>query len=154
MKSLTGSILFLFLVPPIIAGCQHHQDEEKSEAFASELALVDSLMLEQQEAWNQYNLESYMQSYHNSDSLLFIGTRGMSYGWKTTLSNYQKSYSTPEEMGRLLFENKKMEQINKNAIWVAGRWNLFRKTDTLQGSYLLVWKKINGQWKIVADHSS
>lgn len=122
--------------------------------IAADIEKVETLMEEQQTAWNNGSLEDFMIPYSHSDSLVFIGSRGLNYGWEATLSNYKKSYPSEERMGKLLFENEKIEQIDEAAIWIAGRWNLFRDMDTLKGSYLLVWEKINGEWKIVADHSS
>ena len=145
IKQIPTLCFFLLL---LLSACSNEGYEK------NEIATVQSLMNEQEKAWNNGDLEEFMAAYKNSDSLVFIGSRGLSYGWATTLSNYKKSYGTKSKMGRLLFENEKLERIGNSAIWVAGRWNLFRETDTLNGSYLLVWEKINGEWKIVADHSS
>lgn len=120
---------------------------------AGELAEIKRLMQEQQDAWNEGDMAGYMQAYWSSDSLLFIGRRGMHYGWQTTLDNYRQSYPDRAQMGELLFENKQMRLTDPHSAWVAGRWNLFRESDTLKGSYLLVWEKIDGAWKIIADHS-
>ena len=95
-----------------------------------------------------------MQAYWKSDSLTFIGSRGITYGWQTTLENYRKSYGNAELMGTLQFDNDRIEILQDSSAMVTGRWNLFRSADTLSGSYLLVWKRINGEWKIIADHSS
>ncbi len=111
-------------------------------------------MQQQEKDWNEGSLEGFMSAYWKSDSLLFIGSRGLTYGWSTTLDNYRKSYKNKALMGYLVFENKEIETLGNAHAWAAGRWHLFRESDTLQGSYMLVWEKIEGQWKIVADHSS
>lgn len=115
---------------------------------------ISDLMEAQERSWNDGDLEAYMAAYWKSDSLMFIGSRGIQYGWSTTLSNYRKSYSNRELMGVLKFENQETKPLGNEAAWVAGKWYLFRTSDTLSGSYLLVWKYLNGEWKIVADHSS
>mgnify|MGYP000666344818 FL=1 len=130
------------------------QNPEVERESTRDIEKVESLMQAQQTAWNEGSLEDFMLPYIKSDSLVFIGSKGLNYGWMKTLANYKKSYPTKERMGKLLFENQKIEKINDAAIWIAGRWNLFRDNDTINGSYLLVWQKINGEWKIVADHSS
>lgn len=144
-------IVYSIFLIGVFASCQQAPEDPNQ---AKEIQEVQSIMDKQQIAWNEGSLENFMIPYIKSDSLVFIGSRGLNYGWDTTLSNYKKSYSTKDQMGKLLFENEKIEQIGKSAIWIAGRWNLFRDQDTLKGSYLLVWKKIDGKWKIVADHSS
>jgi ketosteroid isomerase-like protein len=37
---------------------------------------------------------------------------------------------------------------------VIGKWHLKREAGDLSGHFTLLWKKIKGQWLIVADHSS
>ncbi len=97
-----------------------------------------------------------MESYWKSDSLQFIGNRGVNYGWQTILDNYKKSYSTPEEMGTLKFENVSVQQIDVSTVFVMGKWSLERDTvlANLKGHYSLLWQRKNGEWVIIADHSS
>lgn len=144
-------IIYSIILLGLFSSCQEPGSRTNEKV---EIEKVQSLMNQQQTAWNSGNLEEFMIPYFQSDSLVFIGSRGLNYGWNKTLSNYKKTYDSREKMGTLLFENEKVERIGESAIWIAGRWNLFRTNDTLNGSYLLVWKKIDGEWKIVADHSS
>ncbi|RYY67829.1 MAG: DUF4440 domain-containing protein, partial [Chitinophagaceae bacterium] len=39
----------------------------------------------QQKAWNNGDLVSFMDTYWKSDSLMFIGKSGVTYGWQNTL---------------------------------------------------------------------
>lgn len=120
----------------------------------AELKAIQGLMDEQQVAWNDGDLTGFMQPYWKHDSLKFIGKRGITYGWQSTLDNYQKNYSTREEMGQLKFTNFDMEVLSDSTAFVIGQWQLFRNTDTLSGYYTLLWKKHDNGWHIVADHSS
>lgn len=114
-----------------------------------------SLVLEKQvDSWNKGDIEAYMQGYWNSDSLVFIGSKGLQYGWKTTLENYKKAYPTMEKMGQLSFEIIEMEVNSESNAVVIGKWQLQRETDKPMGNFSLFWKKINGDWKIIMDHSS
>lgn len=108
----------------------------------------------QETNWNIGNIPAYMEGYWNNDSLLFIGSKGPTYGYQQTLKNYLKSYPTPEKMGKLTFEIIKIDLISKTDAFVVGKWRLDRKTDVLKGHYTLLWRKIEGKWKIVVDHSS
>ena len=117
---------------------------------------IYGLMNEQEESWNSGNIEDFMSKYWNSDSLIFIGKSGITYGWSKIISNYQKSYQNKNEMGRLEFENILCEPINKNTHLITGKWNIFR-TDSVRnigGYYSLIWVKKNKGWKIIYDHSS
>lgn len=140
--------IFLFLIPFVVA-CTA-QPEEKVDAKAEIL----SIMQNQAEDWSRGDLDAFMLPYWNSDSLMFIGSRGVSYGWQNVLDNYREVYGGPEEMGQLVFDIKTVETLSENHAWVVGHWQLNRETDTLKGMYTLLWQYIEGEWKIVADHSS
>ncbi|HAN37774.1 MAG TPA: DUF4440 domain-containing protein, partial [Chitinophagaceae bacterium] len=50
---------------------------------------IQSLLQQQATAWNRGNIESFMSiAYWNDDSLMFIGSRGPTYGYAATLANY------------------------------------------------------------------
>jgi len=115
---------------------------------------IHSLMSKQESAWNNADLDGFMFCYWKSDSLKFIGKRGITYGWQATLENYKKSYATPDEMGKLKFTNLTTDILSDSSAFVIGKWQLLRTADTLSGHYTLLWKKINQHWVIIADHSS
>jgi len=104
--------------------------------------------------WNKGDLEAFMQGYVKSDSLLFVGSKGPTYGWQQTLDNYKKTYSGKAGMGQLTFGIKKVNFLNKDVAFVLGSWHLKRQQDEPQGYFTLLFKKLNGNWKIFVDHSS
>lgn len=120
----------------------------------NDISEVSSIMQKQEAAWNKFDIEGFMAYYWKSDSLKFIGSKGITYGWQKTLDNYKKSYPTPEAMGTLTFENNTLEQLSPTKIFVIGKWHLKKKEGDVGGSYTLLWKKINGKWVIVVDHTS
>ncbi len=115
---------------------------------------IDSNMAFQEDAWNRGDLEAFMQPYIFSDSLLFVGSRGISYGWQTTLDNYRKGFPDKAAIGRLEFDNQVYKSLQDEYALVIGRFHVYREKDTLSGSYSLIWQLIDGEWKIIADHSS
>jgi ketosteroid isomerase-like protein len=127
-----------------------------ANAQQQDTALVREVLNLQQQAWNKGDIEGYMQGYWKSDSLAFIGKKGITYGWKQTLANYQKSYPNKAAMGSLLFDLRSIQQVSADAVYVIGKWHLKRTKDLgdLQGHFTLLFKKVNNQWVIVADHSS
>ena len=95
-----------------------------------------------------------MQGYWKSDSLLFVGKSGPKYGWKSTLENYKKSYPDDDAMGMLTFNIMQINIIDLKNAFVLGAWHLKREADDPQGYFTLWLKRIKGEWKIVADHTS
>lgn len=115
---------------------------------------IRKVLTQQQNAWNSGDIEAFMQGYWKSDSLAFIGSRGITYGWQATLENYKKSYPDTEAMGKLTFDILRVELIGYDTAFVVGRWTLKRKNDQPNGYFTLLWKKIDGAWVITTDHSS
>lgn len=116
--------------------------------------LIRKIMAEQELAWNRGDLEGFMGAYWRSDSLKFIGSRGLTYGWQQTLDNYKKGYPDTDAMGKLKLTIISVEKLSGKSAYVIGKWHLTRKAGDLSGHYTLLWKKIGGKWVIVADHSS
>lgn len=131
----------------MITGCASKNNTEEAKSIAE-------IMHQQQIDWNQQNIEGFMQAYWQSDSLMFIGSNGITKGWEKTLHNYQRNYDSPEKMGNLKFTLLKTEITSRNTALVVGKWNLQRMNDSPEGWFTLHWKKINNQWKIVIDHTS
>ena len=104
--------------------------------------------------WNTGNLVAYMQGYEQSDSLMFVGKNGPTYGWNQTLANYQKNYPDKGAMGILRFDIKKVQMLSHDTAFVLGAWHLKREKDEPQGYFTLILKKFKNSWKIISDHSS
>ena len=127
--------LFLAVFSLITSICIGQSNKDISE--------VKEAMKKQETAWNKADLEGFMAYYWKSDSLKFIGSKGITYGWQKTLDNYKKSYPNADAMGVLTFENKTVEQLSPNKIFVIGKWSLKRNDGDVGGHYTLLWKKID-----------
>jgi ketosteroid isomerase-like protein len=110
----------------------------------------------QQDAWNRGDIDGFMQGYWKSDSLVFVGKTAPSYGWQTTLDHYKKSYPDKATMGTLNFTIVKVDVMDKTNAFVLGGWHLKRDSNKGDvGGYFTLWfKKIDGVWVIVCDHTS
>ncbi len=117
-------------------------------------AAIKAVMANQQAAWNRADINAFMEGYWQSDSLKFVSQKGVTYGWNKTLENYKKGYPTPEAMGQLTFTILMLELLSQDSAFMIGKWELKRATDSPGGHFTLLWKKINGKWVIVVDHTS
>ncbi len=117
-------------------------------------SVIQKAMHDQELAWNKGDIDGFMSTYWNSDSLKFIGKNGITFGWKNTLANYKKNYPDSTAMGTLSFELISVEQLSPATYYVIGSWSLSRKKGNVGGFYTLLWKKINNKWVIVADHTN
>lgn len=121
---------------------------------ATDKEAILAIMERQESCWNEGDLECFMKGYWESEDLKFIGKSGVTYGWDATLARYQKSYPDKAAMGKLTFDILHVESISKKSALVVGKWHLQRAEDAPEGHFSLIWKKIKGEWVIVADHSS
>ena len=115
---------------------------------------IRNLLDKQTAAWNRGDIEGFMHGYWENDSLMFIGKSGVTYGYQQTLANYKKGYPDAAAMGQLSFELIKLMPISTDYFHVTGKWFLKRTIGDVGGHYTLLFRKINGHWVIIADHSS
>lgn len=115
---------------------------------------IRASMNEQQAAWNRGDLEGFMDTYWKSDSLMFIGKSGVTYGWQNTLNNYKRGYPDTASMGKLNFTLIQVKRLSAIYFSVVGKWHLARTKGDLSGHFTLLFRKIKGVWVIVSDHSS
>ena len=112
-------------------------------------------MLKTQEAaWNEGSLEKFMIGYWQSDSLMFIGKNGPTYGYEKTLANYKKGYPDTAHMGKFTSTVISLKKLSAKYYFVTGKWLVQRSVGNATGFYTLLLKKIKGKWLVVADHSS
>ena len=115
---------------------------------------IRKILNDQTIAWNNGNIEEFMKGYWNNDSLMFIGKSGVTYGYQNTLMNYKKNYNNADAMGTLSFDLIKVQRLSTDYYFIVGKWHLKRNIGDVGGHYNLLFRKINGTWVIVADHSS
>ena len=115
---------------------------------------IRNILAQQTIAWNQGNLDAFMKGYWKSDSLVFVGKSGLTYGYRQTLNNYKKNYPDTAHMGKLQFDILAINRLADNYYFVIGKFMLQRSVGNVSGHFTLLVKKINGQWLIINDHSS
>lgn len=114
---------------------------------------IRDLLETQQKAWNNYDLEGFMQGYWKSEELKFYGSNGVTYGWDNTLKRYKLAYPSKEHTGTLHFVLNEISKINKGAYYVMGEYHLERSVGDANGIFMIILKKIDGEWKIISDTS-
>ena len=126
----------------------------QAQTAADRKAILGTLA-RQTDDWNAGRVDQFMVGYWPSDSLTFVGSRGITYGYAATLANYKKRYPDRETMGTLAFTVLKVEFPGKNVAYVIGKFHLTRpRVGDAEGHFTLLWEKKNGRWLIVSDHSS
>lgn len=137
-------LLFFFLLLIAVSAFAQNSDEAK----------IRGVLAAQNAAWNRGDVKAFMQGYWKSDSLQFIGKSGVTKGWQQTLENYKKGYPDTAAMGKLAFDILTVKRLSGDYYFVIGKWALTRTIGDVGGHFSLLFRKIAGQWVIVADHSS
>ncbi|HQW84943.1 MAG TPA: DUF4440 domain-containing protein [Ferruginibacter sp.] len=124
------------------------------QAQSKDQTAIRNLLEQQRQAWNEGNIEKFMEGYWQNDSLMFVGKNGITYGWKNTLDNYEKGYPDTATMGKLKFDILEIKRLSVLYFFVIGKWHLTRSVGDVGGHFTLLVKKIKKKWVIVTDHSS
>ena len=129
---------------------------------AADEAAIRASVAAQAEAWNHADIPTFMQTYEDSPDTTFIGAT-LRKGYGPILERYKKSYTTPEQMGKLTFSNLEIRFLPSSCgsveyAVVTGAFHLDRaahgeaKKD--DGIFSLVWRKGPQGWRILLDHTS
>lgn len=137
----------ILLLCILTAFSSYSQNEEKDKKE------IQKVLKAQRIAWSKNNIKEYMNGYWKSESLKFYGKNGITHGWYNTLKRYQKAYPTEAHTGTLSFRINDISKISQDAYYVLGEYHLKRDVGNADGIFMLVFKKINGEWKIIADTS-
>ncbi len=141
-----GIICFIVVISSFIYTSTFAQSADETS--------IRKILSNQEDAWNRGDIDEFMQGYWKSDSLSFIGKSGVTKGWQKTLDNYKKNYPDTAAMGVLNFDLLELKPLSAEYYFVIGKWHLQRTVGDLGGHFTLLFKKINGVWFIVTDHSS
>ena len=143
MRNVTFTCLLLLTATAVVA--QSKADRQTI------LATLDR----QTADWNAGNIDAFMKGYWESDSLMFVGKNGVTYGYQNTYQGYLKRYPDRATMGMLEFDILHLNFPGKDMAFVVGKWHLTRpEVGDIGGHYTLLWQKIKGKWVIVCDHTS
>ena len=141
-------VLASTLVTPVLAA-----DLKSSEAAA--VAAIRTELARSVSAWNAGDVRAFMTSYWQDERLRFASGGSVTRGWQATLDRYLERYgNNARSMGRLSFSGLEIDPLGGDAAVVFGRYHLDRDGETSEGLFTLIWRRIDGAWRIVADHTS
>jgi len=138
-------ILFLFVGSKLSA---------QQAVAAQDQTEIRKILDAQQSAWNQGNVDAFLEGYWRSPELTFSGSGGIARGWDGVLARYRKNYPDRAAMGRLDFSGLEFRFLGKDAALVLGHWHLARAQGDIGGVFSLVWQRFPEGWRIIHDHTS
>ena len=142
----------------VAAGCAvsvGNTSDYRGVFTSADRAAIVGVLEDQAAAWNRGDLDAFMEGYWRNEDLVFTSGGRVQRGWSTTLERYRASYGdSPASMGRLSFSGLEVHAMQPDGAWVLGRWRLERGAGETGGVFTLVFRRIDGDWKIVHDHTS
>jgi uncharacterized protein (TIGR02246 family) len=119
-------------------------------------AWITAVLNEQVDAWNSGDLEKFVSSY--APKCTFVGGNQVSETTRAdVLAHYEKKYPSREARGKLTFSGLTVHLLDAEIATVTGHFHLDRGPSgggPAGGVFSLVFKRIEGNWKIVLDHTS
>ncbi len=151
----------------IVSGCGESDLAMVEEAELEAIDQIEAVMQTQSEDWSRGDIESFTSAY-TEDCTYLSATAGLFLGRDALTERYRAGYPGPEAMGTLDFEILEMrpafvtakqffgafESKGIGGMSVVARWNLtYPDREPASGLTLIVWRRIDGEWKIVQDAS-
>ena len=115
---------------------------------------LQDILNEQVDAWNRGDIEGFMDYYWRSVDLEFTSGDTLHRGWQATLDCYKRKYPTKEAMGWLDFDDLRVTAIAEDEAEATGRWRVRAGGKTSSGGFELKFRRIEGRWLIVRDHTT
>jgi ketosteroid isomerase-like protein len=126
----------------------------KQADHTSAVSEIQSVLRMQQDAWNQGDIDRFMDGYAHSKDTVFISEDTVRRGWKTVRDRYREKYSDRTKMGLLTFSDLEIVSLSPDSAVALGRWKLQRAKDRPHGRFTLIFRRLPEGWRIVHDHTS
>lgn len=154
----TVQVTAMLLVVSLCAtGCEAPQPTMTAPASfdaAEAEAAIRTVLNEQETAWNDGDIDAFMDGYARTDSLRFASGGTVQTGWQMTLDRYHRAYPDHAAMGTLSFTLHDVRVLSPRYALVFGAWHLDRAEDEPSGLFTLLFEHRPEGWRIIADHTS
>lgn len=143
---------FLLLTHNFVLG----QTSSESQKIVEEIL---SITEKYNKTWETLNMEKVAQ-FHSDSSFRYYRNRRIGITSNDEFKKLMPQYMSSTKSWKIEVENPVVQVLDKNAavIGFIGKAEMLTKdnkvSDTGSGAYTYVWKKIDGQWKIVHIHES
>ena len=132
------------------------QDESQLHTASHEELEIIKVLLTQEKAWNNGDLESYLKGFKDAPDTIFMA-RQISRGYAQIAEDYRHNYPNRTLMGQLSFSELEAHPISDTLAICLGRYHVERNRKDggpADGIFSLVLEKTAAGWKIVLDHTS
>ena len=156
MKGIFRATLLWTVIIFTHSGCISRSSESEIGDPAVERAAIEALLMRQQDAWNEGDIDAFMSDYVQSDTLRFTSGGTVRYGWDSAMERYLTTYPDRDAMGELTFSDLAIDILSAEWALAFGAWHLKRDGDysDIGGRYTLLMHRGPDGWKVLYDHTS
>jgi len=138
-------LLLFFILSFYINNAQTEERDKKD---------IQAVLKAQRIAWSKDDIEGFMDGYWKNDSLKFYGSNGITRGWDNTFEKYRRNYPDKDHTGILSYKINDISKISDNNYYVLGEYHIKRNAGNIDGFFMLLFRKIENDWKIIVDTSN
>ena len=136
----------------------HAQEKEGQQIKVLPQAELDviKVLLAQERAWNQGDIDGFATGYKNAPDTVFLGNE-VYRGFDQMLARYKRNYPDRATMGNLAFSDLEPRLLGENYASLTGHFTLERDKKhggPASGEFSLVLEKTKDGWKIILDHTT
>lgn len=141
-----------------VAGCRIEHTDEPTGREMSSTGLVRQVTLvlsESAAGWNRGDLGTFMAAYLDSPTTTYWGATGLVQGYEAIRRHYAPRFRPGAVRDSLSFEDVRARRLGSDYALATARWVLFRgDTVASSGPFTLILRRMEGDWRIIHDHSS
>jgi uncharacterized protein (TIGR02246 family) len=150
----TAALVFTLFILALLPACAQDQNPLHT-ATRQELDVI-KVLLAQETAWNQGDLNSFANGYKDAPDTLFI-TKQISRGFAGLVDEYKHDYPNRGAMGTLSYSELEVRTLDENFAVAIGKYHLDRgkkEGGNADGVFSQVFEKTDKGWKIIIDHTT
>ena len=115
--------------------------------------IVRATVRAQAAAWNEGDLDAFMDIYWKNDALKFVSGGDVTRGWSATMKRYRDRYQGAAGMGRIDLDKLEAQLVTEDVAVVTGRVRHAVGENASASVFSLVMRRDEGVWRIVHDHT-
>ncbi len=151
----SGARAFACAVLAFIIGCTPVPQRESDPEETDPTAVVTALLTESAAAWNAGDLERFVSDYARDSTTTFVSGGRVRSGFTWIRGNYAPAFERGAARDSLQFQSVAARWLGPEHVLATARFVLFRGDSvTASGPFTLVLREVEGDWKIMHDHTS
>ncbi|MEZ5893387.1 MAG: nuclear transport factor 2 family protein [Parvularculaceae bacterium] len=139
---------------PKVAAPQPAKPVAPSAATRGPREIIIATLMAQAAAWNEGDLDGFMNGYVKDENLRFVSGGTVIKGWNAVMKRYRDTYQNGTSFGQLGFDKLDVRLVTDDVAVVTGQFNLAQNGALTTGMFSLVMRRMDGVWRIVHDHTT